>query len=192
MYPILMQLSYNPLKKDMFMKILHILLLLLFILKNDYMTLHASSLVKEKNQTYASNGLHLHSKIAFTLTDPFEHQMTLTEKTKKVIFVFSSNSEKILRAYLSKQDKTYLQSKEILVVVDISTVPSMIRHFFVLPTFKKCTYPILLLDEEKLANIYKTKENQNKITVVTLNHSKITSVQLCSLTSNLKTCIESD
>jgi hypothetical protein len=190
MYPILMQLSYNPLKKDTYMKILHILLLLLFVSKSEYMTLHASSLVKQENHTYASDGLHLHSKIAFTLANPFDHQMTLTEKTKKVIFVFSSDAEKILRAYLSKQDKAYLHSKEMLVVVDISTVPSMIRHLFVLPKFRKCTYPMLLLDEKKLANIYKTKENQNKITVVTLEKFKIVNMQIISTFKEIKTTLK--
>ena len=172
------------------MKILHILLLLLFVSKSEYMTLHASSPVKQENYTYASDGLHLHSKIAFTLADPFDHQMTLTEKTKKVIFVFSSDAEKILRAYLSKQNKAYLHSKEILVVVDISTVPSMIRHLFVLPKFRKCTYPMLLLDEEKLANIYKTKENQNKITVVTLEKFKIVNMQIISTFKEIKTTLK--
>ena len=49
---------------------------------------------------------------------------------------------------------------------------------------------MLLLDEKKLANIYKTKENQNKITVVTLEKFKIVNMQIISTFKEIKTTLK--
>ena len=68
-----------------------------------------------------------------------------------------------------------MREKNALYLMDITPVPGMVMSMFMLPKFKKYTYPIGLIEDEKVLTQFPKKENF--ITFITLVNLKIISVE---------------
>lgn len=111
----------------------------------------------------------------FKLKNQFDKTYTITNKTKKIIFVFNKANAHIVKDYLSKKQNDFLDKKDILFVADVSAMPSFIA-WFVLPGLKDNKYSIIVLKDDEISKDYKTKQNEDKIVVVSLNNKKITNI----------------
>ena len=139
-----------------------------------------------KYSATATKGLSVGSTLAFTLPDQFDKTSTLTNDTKKVIFVFAKATGHTVREFLKKQDKNYLPSRNTLFVADVSGMPTVIRNTFALPDFRKSPYSVLLIYDKAIAKSYKNKKDADKITIVTLENRKITNIQTLTTEDELK------
>jgi len=133
----------------------------------------------------ATKGLSVGSKIDFTLPDQFGNSHSLTNNTKKVVFVFSKDMGHVSREYFKKHNKEFLPSKNALFVADISAMPAFIRNTFALPDFKKSPYSVLLIYDKNIAKIFKTNENKDKIVVAYLKNKKITDIKYATTQEEL-------
>jgi len=109
-----------------------------------------------------TNGINVGSTIEFTLPDQFNKSHSLTNDTKRVIFVFAKSTGHTVREYLKKQSKDYLPKRNTLFVADISGMPAVIRNTFALPDFKKSPYSVLLIYDKKLAKQFESDKNRDK------------------------------
>ncbi len=143
-----------------------------------------------KYQASATKGLHTGSKLSFTLPDQFDKAYTLTDKTKKVIFVFAKATGHTVKEFLKKQDKSYLPSRNTLFVADVSGMPTIIRNTFALPDFKKSAYSVLLIYDKAIAKSYKDENKADKISIVSLQNGDIKDIKYVSTEKELKAALE--
>ena len=142
-----------------------------------------------KYKASATKGLQIDSKLSFTLPDQFDKAHTLTEQTKKVIFVFAKATGHTVKEFLKKQDKNYLPSRNTLFIADVSGMPTVIRNTFALPDFKKSPYSVVLIYDKAIADTYKNEKDTDKITLITLKDRTITNIQTFTTEKELATAL---
>jgi len=166
-------------------KILVILVLVIaVILGYGYMS------TKEDKSVKGNEGvkeLKIGEKLApFTLKDQFDKLHTLSESTKKIIFVFKKDTGHLVRNYLNQQKDNYLQKRDILFVADISKMPAMIREYIAMPDLRKRKYPVLIVYNQELAAKFKNEKEQNKIMIVELDHFIVKNIKFITTEEELK------
>ncbi|MBN2721196.1 MAG: hypothetical protein JXQ77_00080 [Campylobacterales bacterium] len=124
----------------------------------------------------STNGLNVGSNIDFTLPNQHDEQISLSDDTKKVIFVFAKSTGHTVKQYLSTQPSDFLTSKDMLFVADISPMPVAIRNLMAMPDLKKSSYSVLLTFEPTLTEPFMDESKKDKIIIVTLDRKQITNV----------------
>jgi len=115
--------------------------------------------------------------VDFTLDDQFDKKHSLTDETKKVIFVCSKPAGHIVREYLKAQSVDYLPSRHIIFIADVSGMPSLIYKMFALPDFKDSPYSILLILKKENASKFRNEKRKDDIMVLSLDHKTITKIE---------------
>jgi len=92
-----------------------------------------------------NDGVKIGSKIDFKLPDQFDKPHTLNEDTKVLIMVFAKDTAHVVKEFLKKQPKGFLESKNTSFVADISPMSVIIRNTFAMPDLQKSDYTILLI-----------------------------------------------
>ncbi len=126
----------------------------------------------------------------FNLLDQFSNSHTIAPTTKKLIFAFKKASGHIVKDFLKTKSSTYLSSKDILFIADVSAMPSFIK-FFVLP-ITGYDYPIVTLDNNQLSKYYSPSDNsvnKEKIMVVTLENMTVKNIEFLTTTEELEDLI---
>ena len=126
----------------------------------------------------------------FVIKDQFGVEHTLTNKTKKVIFVFSKPTGHLMRTYMDKQPIDYLDTRDILFVADISGMPSIIAKMFAIPDMKKSKYPILLTTNKETSQIFKVASQKDAIMIITLDNKIVKKVQFVTTKEDIKKAID--
>ncbi len=121
-----------------------------------------------------------------TLKDQFDKEVSLSNKTKKVIFVFKKASGHTARALLDSKPDDYLLNKNVAFIADISGMPSIIASMFAIPDFQKHKYPVMLIRDEKISAKYRSEKYQDYIAIINLNNFKITKIILVSTEKQLE------
>ncbi len=121
-----------------------------------------------------------------TLKDQFDKEVSLSNKTKKVIFVFKKASGHTARALLDSKPDDYLLNKNVAFIADISGMPSIIASMFAIPDFQKHKYPVMLIRDEKISLKYRSEKYQDYIAIINLNNFKITKITLVSTQKQLE------
>ena len=126
----------------------------------------------------------------FTLKDQFDRLHTLTEDTKKIIFVFKKDPGHVVRGYLNRQKDDYLESRHILFVADISKMPAVIREYVAMPDLRQRDYAILTLYNQELAAKFKNVQEASKIMVADLDRFHVTAIRFAETEEALKALID--
>lgn len=160
----------------MFKKI-GILIALLLLVIGGIFIFNSSEIFNQKGSfTKATNGLKVGSDVDFALPDQHDKLHTLSNNTKKVIFVFAKPTGHIVKQYLSTQPSNFLVSKDMLFVADISPMPVAIRNLMAVPDLKKSPFSVLLMFAPALTTPFFDESKKDKIIVATLDNKKITNV----------------
>jgi len=126
----------------------------------------------------------------FTLKDQFDKLHTLTDKTKRIIFVFKKEPGHVVRGYLNRQKDDYLSSRDILFVADISKMPAMIREYVAMPDLRQRSYPMLIVYNEALSQKFKGENDLTKIMVVDLDRRRVTAIRFVDTEEELGRLID--
>ena len=126
----------------------------------------------------------------FTLRDQFDRLHTLTEDTKKIIFVFKKDPGHVVRSYLNRQDDGYLASRNILFVADISKMPAVIREYAAMPDLRQRGYAILTVYNRELAAKFKDEKEETKIMVADLDRFHVTAIRFAETEEELEKLID--
>ena len=130
-----------------------------------------------KYSVTATNGINVGSKLSLTLPNQFDAPSSLTNETKKIVFVFAKATGHTVKEFLKQQDKEYLGSRNALFVADISPMPTVIRNTFALPDFKKSDYSVLLIYDKTIAKTLKNEAQADKIAIAELENMTIKHIQ---------------
>ncbi len=130
-----------------------------------------------------ANSLTVGSDIpTLTVKDQFEKENTIDAKLKTIIFSATKEESNTIKNFLATKDKDYLTTNNIAYVADITGMPSLVSKFFALPKMRDYSFSILLIDEDNKALF---PVEQDKITIITLDNSKITDIKFIKTTEEL-------
>ncbi|AXX96449.1 MULTISPECIES: hypothetical protein [Arcobacter] len=117
-----------------------------------------------------------------TIKDQFEKDHTVDAKIKTIIFSATKEESNTIKEFLNSKGNDFLTTNNIAYVADITGMPSLISKFVALPKMKNYSFPILLIDEDNKA-LFPVQED--KITIITLDNSKITDVKFIKTAEDL-------
>ena len=118
------------------------------------------------------------------IKDQFEKEHTPDSNVKNIIFSATKDESNTIKEFLNSKGNDFLTTNHIVYVADITGMPSLITKFIALPKMKNYSFPILLVDEE---NKVLFPVEKDKITIITLDNSKITDVKYIKTTEDLAT-----
>ena len=124
------------------------------------------------------------------LNDQFEASHTLDAATKKLIFVFSDDMGHVANDYFATKEASYLSDNNTQFVADISGAPSLIKSMFILPGLKDFKHTVLLLQEKEVSAPYRAGIDAEKIVVVYVDNSSITSIKTITTLDELIATVE--
>ncbi len=111
-----------------------------------------------------------------SLNDQFDVEHNITATTKKVVFTFKKASSHIVKDYLATQEADYLAKRDALYVADVSAMPAIIS-FFVLPMLTSNDFPILVIEDEEQAEVYKNEEQIEAVMLVILEDFMVVDIK---------------
>jgi len=117
------------------------------------------------------------STLNFKLPDQFNKAHHLTSDVKKVMFVFTKATGHIFKTFMADKDEKFLKDRSMLVVADVSGMPTIILNTFAMPDFQKSKYPVLLIYDKNMAKRLKEGKDANKVVLLTLNNNKVTKIE---------------
>ena len=116
------------------------------------------------------------------IKDQFEKEHIVDANIKTIIFSATKTEGATIKEFLLTKDKDYLTTTKSAYVADITGMTSLISKFFALPKMKDYSFSILLIDEDNKALF---PVEQDKITIITLDNSKITDIKFIKTTEDL-------
>lgn len=108
-----------------------------------------------------------------TIKDQFEKNVSITPQTKQIIIAYTKSQGDVMKAFL-EANPNYLSENNALYLMDATTVPGIVMSMFMMPKFKKYTYAIGLLENEKDVAYFPKKED--RMTVITLDNLNVTAI----------------
>ncbi|MCG3670534.1 hypothetical protein L5F33_09675 [Aliarcobacter butzleri] len=130
-----------------------------------------------------ANPLTVNSSVPeLKIKDQFEKEHTLDSNIKTIIFSATKDENNTIKEFLNSKENDFLTTNHVVYVADITGMPSLITKFIALPKMKNYSFPILLIDEE---NKVLFPVEKDKITIITLDNSKITDVKYIKTAEDL-------
>jgi len=125
-----------------------------------------------------SDGIEIGKELKeYTFTDQFDKKHSLSNNTKKVIFVFTKPTGHLVKSYLLQQDKNYLTKRDIDFIADVSGMPSIIFKMFALPDFKKSNYTVLLIKDKEKSATFRDEKHKDSVMIITLDKKIVKDVK---------------
>lgn len=112
------------------------------------------------------------------LKDQFGKMHSLEPTVKRIYFTHDMAGGKLLKAALGDKGQAVLDSQQAVAITDVSQMPAMIRSMMAMPAMKKRSYLIWIDETGKVLADLPRKPDQ--VTVIELDHQKITSVRFAA------------
>ena len=125
-----------------------------------------------------------------SLKDQNEKTHTLSADTKTVIFAFSKDIGHACNNFFETKPDNYLDENKALFIADVSSAPSLIRSMFIMPGLKDFKHTVLIIDDKTVSANYKAGMNLEKIIIVKLDNSTITSIETVDTAEEMALKIE--
>ena len=107
------------------------------------------------------------------IKDQFEKNINITPQTKQIIIAYTKYQGDVMKAFFEVHPN-YLSDNNALYFMDATAVPSLVMSMFMMPKFKKYTYGIGIINNEKDAAYFPKKED--RLTVITLDNLSVTAI----------------
>ncbi|KFL33013.1 MULTISPECIES: hypothetical protein [unclassified Sulfurospirillum] len=107
------------------------------------------------------------------IKDQFEKAVNITPQTKQIIIAYTKSQGDGMKAFF-EANPNYLSEHNALYFMDATAVPSLVMSMFMMPKFKKYTYGIGIIDNDKDAAYFPKKED--KLTVISLDNLSVTAI----------------
>lgn len=118
-------------------------------------------------------------------TDQFDKIHNITNDTKILIFAFKKDSSHRVNDFLSDKKPNFLNTKNALYIVNVSSMPTIIK-WFVLPLLTNYDFPIISLDDEDLAKKYQNEAKIESTMIVMLKNEKVIDIKYTNSINELK------
>ena len=108
-----------------------------------------------------------------SLKDQHGEQVKVDEEVKVVVFAYDMDGNDILKEAFSGQPLEFFEKHQMVIIADISGMPSFVRRFFAIPAMQKRRYPMWLDQEGILTKEWDRKPDH--VTVFYLSHYQVLS-----------------
>jgi len=125
-----------------------------------------------------------------TLNDQNEKPHTINADTKTLVFAFSKDMGHACNDFFETKSESYLEDNHAFFIADVSGAPSLIRSMFILPGLKDFKHTVLVIDDKAIAANYKAGVDSEKIIIVNLNDTVITSIEAVSTAQEMAKKLE--
>jgi uncharacterized protein YxeA len=125
------------------------------------------------------------SMLNFKLPDQFSKPHQLTSDIKKVMFVFTKATGHIFKSFMADKNRDFLEKRGLMIVADVSGMPTVILNTFAMPDFQKSNYPVLLIYDKNMAKRLKEGKDASKVVLITLKNNEVTKVEYAKDTNEL-------
>jgi hypothetical protein len=119
------------------------------------------------------------------LLDQFDKSQQVKDTTRTLVFVFKKDTGHTIREYFKTKSAAFIEENKIVMVADVSKMPSLIKQFVAIPDLQESDYPILLLDDEALSLSYQNAKNVNKIMIIDLKEKVVQKVTFVATVAQL-------
>lgn len=126
------------------------------------------------------------------LNDQHGKPFAVSADTKTLVFAFSKDMGHTCNDFFATKADSYLSDHNALFIADVSSAPSLIRSMFIMPGLKDFKHTVLVIDDKKLASVYKTGQDIEKIIIVSLTDKTITAISGVSTVEELASKIEAN
>ncbi|TWI54344.1 hypothetical protein IQ22_02210 [Pseudomonas duriflava] len=106
----------------------------------------------------------------WTLLDQFEQPYTFNDDLQVLLVARSMKGASLVHAALKEQSEGFLEARKIMLMADISHMPSMISTLFAIPAMKGYSYRVLLDRKGRVAPRY--PGDKEKVLWVMLDHGR--------------------
>ena len=124
----------------------------------------------------------------FTLNDQFGNEHNLSTLPKLLICSFGKESGTLISNYFNRQESNYLSQYDIVLIADVSGVPSLLRKTIIVPKMKKNSFSILLSTESNFMKEFPKKEDS--LTILKLDNGVVKETVFVADEVGLKESIE--
>lgn len=107
------------------------------------------------------------------IKDQFEKTVSITPQTKQIIIAYTKSQGDVMKAFFEVHPN-YLSDNNALYFMDATAVPSLVMSMFMMPKFKKYTYGIGIINNEKDAAYFPKKED--RLTVISLDNLSVIAI----------------
>ena len=114
------------------------------------------------------------------LIDQFDKKIELPMKGSTVVMVsFEKEVSKAINAFLESKDKAFLKENNITYISDISTVPSFLMNWIVLPKLKKLSFSVALIYGEEGEHL---NHQEGKVSVFRVKDAQVVDIKFLEAT----------
>ncbi len=124
----------------------------------------------------------------FKLNDQFGEEHNISTMPTFIICSFGRESGTLISTYFNTQDESYLEKNNIILLADVSGVPSLLRKTIILPKMKKNSFKILTITDKEFANQFPKEED--RLTILKLDNGKVQTISFAKDEVELKKAIE--
>jgi len=124
----------------------------------------------------------------FTLNDQFGEEHKIDTLPKIVVCSFGKTSGQLISSYFQAQEENYLTKNSILLLADVSGVPSLLRKTIIFPKMKKNRFQILTITDKEFAKQFPKEED--KLTLLKLDNGVVSTLSFAKDDVELKAFIE--
>jgi len=124
----------------------------------------------------------------FTLNDQFGVEHTIDDMPRIVICSFGKESGKLISSYFNAKSADYLIDYSILLMADVSGVPSLLRKTIIVPKMKKYTFNILLSTQSEFMKQFPKQEDS--LTLLKIDNAGVKEILFVNDEAGLKEAIE--
>jgi len=124
----------------------------------------------------------------FTLNDQFGEEHKVETLPQMLICSFGKASGQLISSYFNGEDENYLSNNSIILLADVSGVPSLLRKTIILPKMKKNSFKILTITDKEFASQFPKEEDS--LTILKLDNGVVKSISFAKDEVELKANIE--
>jgi len=124
----------------------------------------------------------------FKLNDQFGEEHNVSTMPTFIICSFGRESGTLISSYFNRQESNYLAQYDIVLIADVSGVPSLLRKTIIVPKMKKNNFSILLSLESSFMKEFPKKEDS--LTLLKLENGVVKEISFIDDEESLKKEIE--
>ena len=117
-----------------------------------------------------------------------DEKVTIPTGTRTLVFTSEMEASKIAHEVFEVGGEDYLNQNFTIFISDIHRMPFLISKFVALPKMRKYKYTMHLIKEDTAGSIF--PREKGKLTIITLDNLKVTSIQFVGSADELKKQIE--
>ena len=110
-----------------------------------------------------------------TLIDQFDNKIEVQKKgSSKVIISFEKDVSLAIKIFLDTKDDNFLAENNITYISDVSSVPSFLVGWVLLPKLKKFPYRVALLYDNKKESL---NHQEGRVSIFTLDDGRVVGME---------------